>query len=71
MSFSDRMLICVRLLVVPPTAYSTILYVLADYATIQQAIDVSRDGDSIIVAPSTYTGAGNTNIDFKGKQVAS
>jgi len=36
-----------------------------DYATIQQAIDDSNDGDVIIVDPGTYS----ENINFSGKNI--
>ncbi len=41
----------------------------SDYSTIQAAIDVSNDGDVVIVAPGTYTGDGNRDMDFKGKAI--
>lgn len=41
----------------------------ADYTTIQAAIDASVDGDVILVAPGTYTGDGNRDIDFAGKAI--
>jgi len=41
----------------------------ADFKTIQAAIEDSNNGDVIIVAPGTYTGPGNCNIDFKGKAI--
>lgn len=46
---------------------STILHVpSALYPDITTAIDVFSPGDSIVVRPGTYTGAGNKNLDFGG-----
>lgn len=45
------------------------LYVPADYATIQGAIDHCWDGDTVWVADGTYTGTGNRDIDFEGKAI--
>lgn len=39
------------------------------YQTVQQAIDDANDFDTIILTADTYTGAGNRDIDFKGKAV--
>ena len=40
-----------------------------EYATIQAALNVAVTGDSIIVAPGTYAGAGNVDLNPQGKDV--
>jgi hypothetical protein len=44
-------------------------HVPGDFSTIQDAIHSSEDGDVVEVAPGTYTGDGNWNIDFGGKAI--
>ena len=46
-----------------------IIRVPADYPTIQEAIDIALDCDTVLVAPGTYAGTGNRNIDFLGKAI--
>ncbi len=41
----------------------------ADFGTIQAAIDAAEDNDTVLIAPGTYTGDGNRDIDFKGKEI--
>jgi hypothetical protein len=38
-----------------------------DLATIQAAVDAAVAGDTIVVSPGVYTGAGNCDIDLRGK----
>jgi hypothetical protein len=52
-------------LVVP----SATITVPGDCNTIQQAIDLAKDGDVIEVAPGIYKGPGNTDIQMRGKSV--
>ena len=51
------------------SVFNLTYYVPGDYATIQAAIDASSSGDSVIVADGTYTGVGNTNVNFLGKDI--
>jgi len=40
-----------------------------DYPTIQDAINASTHGDTVLVAPGVYTGEGNRDINFKAKAI--
>lgn len=40
-----------------------------NYATLQQAIDASKNGDVVEVASGDYTGPGNWDLDFGGKRI--
>ncbi|MFC1764119.1 hypothetical protein ACFL6U_18845 [Planctomycetota bacterium] len=42
---------------------------LADFTTIQAAVDASRDGDVVLVENGTYTGEGNRDIDPRGRAI--
>ena len=43
-----------------------VIWVPDDYTTIQEAINNSVSGDTVIVRQGTYTGTGNKNLDFGG-----
>jgi Right handed beta helix region len=65
-----RSLILVGLLTGAPfarPAQAGEIHVPGDYPTIKEAIDAAPAGSVILVAPGTYTGPLNTNIDFGGK----
>src|SRR5712672_1939708 len=40
-----------------------------DATTIQAGINLATDGDIVMVAEGTYTGAGNVNVSFNGKNI--
>jgi len=45
------------------------IHVPSEYATIQAAIDAAQDFETVMIAPGTYTGDGNRDLDFKGKRI--
>ena len=74
---------CLALLAVSPSALADTHYVSktglhappctcwADASsTIQGAIDVTTDGDTVLVGLGTYTGLGNHDIDYGGRRIA-
>src|SRR4030042_7086242 len=40
-----------------------------DLKTIQAAVDVAVDGDTVVLQPGTYGGPGNCDVDLKGKAI--
>ncbi len=58
------------LAVLCPILQAGFLYVPEEYTSIQSAIDVAGDGDTVVVRQGTYTGDGAQSvIDFKGKSI--
>ena len=51
------------------SAHAATLHVPSEYPTIQAGIDASVHGDDVLVAPGTYSGSGNQNINFIGKNI--
>lgn len=56
------------LLLTAPSAATT-LHVPADFPTIQAGLDAAAPADTVLVAPGTYEGPGNNNLDFLGKDL--
>lgn len=52
-----------------PPASAAVISVPGDTATIQAGIDLSVDGDVVLVAGGTWVGAGNRDLDFGGRAI--
>ena len=57
------------LFIVTCTTFAVTHKVPDDQADIQAAIDSSADGDTVLVAPGTYTGDQNRNLSFGGREI--
>lgn len=51
------------------TALADVLHVPAEYPTIQVGIDAAQPGDTVLLADGVYTGDGNRDLDFGGKDI--
>lgn len=56
-------------LILSAPGYAATIRVPADQPTIQAGINAANAGDSVVVAPGTYTGAGNKSLNTKGKAI--
>jgi len=56
-------------ILIPLPLHAAVICVPADQPTIQAGIDAAVDGDTVLVAPGTWTGDGNRDMSFHGKAI--
>ncbi len=49
--------------------FSTLHQVPSEYPSIGEALEIALEGDTILVAPGTYTGSNNRDMEFQGENV--
>lgn len=69
MSWRTFGIVVVLLMVVGSPVEACTIRVPADQPTIQQALDAAAEGDTVLVAPGTYTGELNRRLDFGGVNI--
>lgn len=62
-------ILIISILGIPSICFSAILHVPSEYRNIQNAIDNAQNGDIVMVADGVYTGPGNKEIRFHGKEI--
>jgi len=55
----------ILIVVISPVLFATIINIPDDYPTIQEGIDASENGDTVLVQPGTYV----ENINFNGHNI--
>jgi len=64
-----RIILAMMLVFVPVSSIGAEIHVPLDQPTIQAGINAAVDGDTVVVADGTWSGAGNVELDFGGRNI--
>ena len=66
----QTLLVALVALIIPATAGAVTIHVPSGQPTIQEGINAAGEGDTVLVAPDTYTGPLNRDLDFGGTSLS-
>ncbi len=66
----DLLFVLIAAAVLAQPANTAVIHVPGDAPTIQTAVDLARNGDTVMIAPGVYSGSGNVDVQIRSKRIS-